>query len=389
MFRAGSVLSGLALVGVLATGIASANVQLSARSDSAVLSHEIFARCFQEDAPAPYALEFQVADALQESTLGAFAFRVSPLLTAPLLAQAAGFDAIPLVRIAASYAPKPLNVAPSAAPGALPQLQNYSHYVSPVIGMQPATTLAPLPSSAPSTRAALPSYRFDLPSANGRSAFSLSPVLNPTTGFTAGALGADANASLPQTQANVSVPMRVGHVHFQTHAVAGQAQSASLALRDRSVGGGATFDARLGRQKLGLDLSSQVEHLQLNAPSFNASSFDATSNVALGADHVPVFVPAYADVTKHTVSAGLAVPVSKRVTAALQVDSQHLLGGYGVPGIQNLDANNTIYGARVTYQFHGNAALSLSAKQYRFQDNLVPANQYNQTSANLNLTVKF
>ncbi|HVA29104.1 MAG TPA: hypothetical protein VNF68_13055, partial [Candidatus Baltobacteraceae bacterium] len=79
-----------------------------------------------------------------------------------------------------------------------------------------------------------------------------------------------------------------------------------------------------------------------------------------------------------------------RLTGTFQVDSQHLLGGYGMPGLGNLDANNTVYGARVTFQLPKSAsAISLSAQQLHYQDNIVPANAFVQTSANVDFTIKF
>jgi hypothetical protein len=147
---------------------------------------------------------------------------------------------------------------------------------------------------------------------------------------------------------------------------------------------------RAGRRNLGVDLSSQLEHVTLNAPQFSASNGNAAPTVGLAGDNLPVFVPAYADVSAHTLSTGLTVPVSRSLTANLQYDTQHLMGAYGVPGASNLDANNTIYGAQLTFQLPRSAsAISFSAHQYHFQDNLVPSNAVTQTNANLNFIVKF
>ncbi len=167
-----------------------------------------------------------------------------------------------------------------------------------------------------------------------------------------------------------------------------EARSDALAFKDTAYGGGATFDARIGKQQLGLDLSSHTEHVTLNQPVFDSSSLSGQSNFELS-NNLPVFVPAYADINKQTLSAGVAVPVSRRLTASVQVDAQHLIGGYGTPGLTNLDANNMIYGARLTYQLKGTSAISFSANQFHYQDNLIPLNAFNQTSANLNFTVKF
>lgn len=381
-----------ALIAVLCSGMAFARV-LSPAPPSISLSAELFARLFDEAAPARYAADFDLPDAAAESPLGEYALRVAPVDLDDIAVPQAGFAAIPLVRIEA-LAQSHAAAVPAALPaavyhGALPPSGDAVVTLRPpampeagVVGLYRGVTHT---ESMPATV----TYRFDLPSTSDQRSFRLGSSLNPSAAFTAGAVGADASSALPHVRAAVSVPMRLGHVRFETHAMAGQVQSNALALRDRSLGEGATFRARLGRQHFGLDLSSQIERLQLNAPSFNASSFDTATNYGTSADHLPLFVPAYADVTKHTFSAGVAVPVSPKLTATVRLDSQHLLGGYGAPGLANLDANNTVYGARVTYKLKGPAAISLSAKHYHFQNNLIPSNAFNQTSATLNLTVKF
>jgi len=77
------------------------------------------------------------------------------------------------------------------------------------------------------------------------------------------------------------------------------------------------------------------------------------------------------------------------LTLNVQAATEHLQGGFGAPGLANLDATNNVYGGKVTFQLpHSASSISLSAKQYRYQDNLTP-NAYTQTNANLNFTVKF
>ena len=380
MRRAVSVLSIGALVAVLWSGIAPAAGSPALTVPQISLAHDVFDRCFSVDDAARDT----------ESPLGLFAFRVVTVDTPSLPGITVDLGAVSLAQLAAMAEPAPPTPDvshPRYAPGLIrpaveattlsePQSQ------TPNVGYYRQAD--PMPTIAPS------SYRFDLPSRSGSSSLSFSPVLNPTTGFTAASLGTDDSGSLPQLGGNVSMPVRLGHVHLQTHADAGRARSDALAYNDTAMGGGATFDARLGKwKKLGVDVSSHYEHLTVDQQLLSGASLDGTSNMEVGLDHLPVFVPAYADISKHTVSAGLAVPVSRRMTASVQVDAQHLIGGYGTPGLANLDANNMIYGARLTYQLKGSSAISLSAKQYRYQDNLIPQNAFTQMSANLNFTVKF
>jgi len=138
-------------------------------------------------------------------------------------------------------------------------------------------------------------------------------------------------------------------------------------------------NVRAGKHNFGLDFSSDIEHLSLNTPTFNVNDSDAQ-----------LFAPSFADVSRRTLGTALTVPLSRRLTGSLQFDTEHLLGGYGAPGLENLDANNTVLGARLTYQLpKSSSAISFSAKQFRYQDNLIPTNTFVQTSANVDFTVKF
>ena len=187
--------------------------------------------------------------------------------------------------------------------------------------------------------------------------------------------------TLPQQQSAVSMPVRIGHVDLISHAVASQAQTPDLNLNDSTFNAGATFNLHAGKRIVGLDVSGTNEHLSLNTPA----------SVSLAGDDAQLFAPSFADVNRRTLGTALTVPISHRLTGSLQFDSEHLLGGYGAPGLSNLDANNTVLGARLTYQLpkSSNAAISLSAKEFHYQDNLVPTNTFNQASANVDFTVKF
>lgn len=179
--------------------------------------------------------------------------------------------------------------------------------------------------------------------------------------------------------ADVVVPAHLGRVQFSTYAATAQSDASILSQgADRAVGAGATLNLRAGHRNLGVNVSSSFEQANFNTPTY-------TTNV-----DTPMFIPSYADVSKSTLSAGVTVPIARQWTGSFQVDSQHLLGGYGMPGLSNLDANNTIYGARVTFQLpKSSSAISLSAKQFHFQDNLVPTNAFVQTTANVDFTIKF
>ncbi len=174
----------------------------------------------------------------------------------------------------------------------------------------------------------------------------------------------------------VLVPGRVGSVYFVTHAGADQVPNSAISTNQTSIGAGATIDARIGSRRVGLDFSSRLDRFVNTDPS---------SSVGLSNQQMaPVYIPAGAAVNTKSLSAGLAVPVSNRMTANFGVESQHLLSD-----LMPFDAYNTIYGAGLTYKMKGPGAISLYTKQYRYQDNLIPQNAFTQTSTDLTFTVRF
>ncbi len=350
-------------------------------------SAQLFQRVFGESAA-------RESDFVADNTSGSFfrdyALRVAsvpagkgtaqiliPQIALPLL-SANLFESVRLGGIAA-IRPSNYRVPAIATPS---MSDGLTADAAPVIGLY--RDAAPAPTSGPA------SFRFDLGNGGGTRSglLTFSPTLNPQEAFTAGSSGPDPATSLPQTQAGVTVPVRVGHVHLQPHVEGAQADVPGLALHDNAVNTGATFNTRVGSQKFDIDVSSGFEHLTVTDPELNSSSFDSTSTVQMGSNNIPVLVPAYADVSKHSLAAGLGVPVARNVTVNLQAETQHLQGGYGSPGLSNLDATNNVYGGKVTFQLPHAASVSLSAKQYRYQDNLTPVT-FTQTNANLNFTVKF
>jgi len=365
-----------ALVSVLWTGVASAS--LGTFSPPPIdLSVQLFARLFGESTDRLASFSAVRGDALAETPLRDLALRVEevpqatiaanvqvqlPTLSANLF-QTPTFTA-PVVNLSdAAFAPPPVKTSISdlGAQFTVPASEYYE-------------SSEPMPTDAPATR------RFDLTDVEIRSAQTENYA---PTSF-------NASAPVASHGASVQLPVSVGNVHFSPHAEAGFAQDPNSTFNDRTVGAGATFDVRAGHRSLGVDLSSQLEHVTLNAPQFAAPNGNAAPTVGLAGGNLPVFVPAYADISAHTLSTGVTVPVSRSLTANLQYDTQHLMGAYGVPGATNLDANNTIYGAQLTFQLPRSAsAISFSAHQYHFQDNLVPSNAVTQTNANLNFIVKF
>ncbi|HTU69082.1 MAG TPA: hypothetical protein VMF11_02080 [Candidatus Baltobacteraceae bacterium] len=338
------------LIAVLWPGVASASLN-GFDPQPVDLSAQLFARCFGESTDRLASYDAVDGDTLAETPLRELAFRVEDIVPAAPPAAAVQLPT-PAIGIADAAFAAPVQTASIPAISTQLRVPAVAYYQD----------VAPVPTDAPAT------HRFDLSGLH----------VDATQAFTAASFGAATPSTLSE---GLQIPLRVGHVQFAPHAEAGTT----------TLGAGATLDVRAGKRDLGVDLSSALTHSTLSAPEFSATSTSGTSPLlGLTGSNLPVFVPAYADVSTHTLSTGLTVPVTRSLTANLQYDQQHLLGAYGAPGISNLDANNTIYGAQLTFNLpRSSSAISLSTRQYRYQDNIVPANALTQTNTNLNFTIKF
>ncbi len=78
------------------------------------------------------------------------------------------------------------------------------------------------------------------------------------------------------------------------------------------------------------------------------------------------------------------------MTLNLNYGIQHMYGGYGLPGLYNLDTVNNTYGGKLTFNIpDATKTLSISAYQDRFNDSVLPNNGLTQTREDVNFTVKF
>ena len=181
-------------------------------------------------------------------------------------------------------------------------------------------------------------------------------------------------------------------MQFEGHAEGLSAQTPQLALPYTSYGAGANFDVRAGKRSLNLNLSSGYEHETRNdANAFSVTPVDSATSWQLPGSGTPLVVPNYADLNRLSLGAGVSVPVMRGLTLNFNYDTQRLYGGYGLPGLMNLDAVNNSYGGKLTFNIPqiSNSALSIGAYQDRFQDSILPNNGYTQTREDVNFTVKF
>ncbi len=194
------------------------------------------------------------------------------------------------------------------------------------------------------------------------------------------------------TPESVASTTQIGSVQFEGRAEGLSAQTPQLALPSTSYGAGANFDVRAGKRSLNLNLSSGYEHVMRNdAGAFSVTPVDAATSWQLPGSGTPLVVPNYADLNRLSLGAGVSVPVMRGLTLNFNYDTQRLYGGYGLPGLMNLDAVNNSYGGKLTFNIPqiSNSALSIGAYQDRFQDNILPNNGYTQTREDVNFTVKF
>lgn len=225
--------------------------------------------------------------------------------------------------------------------------------------------------------------------------------------------------SVQAIAAKVSVPVRVGGLHFSGVVSGLQGQSSHTdAIRAVQLCGttdeasacpylhessasslvaGTNFNVRTGDRNVNLQLSGSVEHLSNGdaaifpyVPLDPDESFDASHLTGSGPDSAMLRYPGLTALVKHGVDARVAVPITQRVTLGLQYDTSHYQGDYADAIAQGLDARKDTYLGNVTYQLpNTSSAITLSARLYRYQDGLAQSFNLTQTRADLNFTVKF
>jgi hypothetical protein len=181
----------------------------------------------------------------------------------------------------------------------------------------------------------------------------------------------------------------IGPIGVHTRFDSTQVSQPQSALTDGGYGAGADLNVRALHRNLNFAVSSDYERLMRDDPSSSAS-FSPSTNWQLPGGDVPLVVPNYADMSRVSLGAALAVPVVNNLTLNLNVASDRMLGAYGLPGVNNLDATDNSYGGRLTFAIpHSASSLSISAQQLHYQDNLMPSDTFTQTRENVNFTVKF
>jgi hypothetical protein len=218
------------------------------------------------------------------------------------------------------------------------------------------------------------------------------------------------NALVPNSSGvefRLSAPVRLGSVAFRGNFNAAHLQEISPnaygtmpsqpATTD-SVGAGTTFDLRAFGRRVSLDLGTAYERLtrddrstlsytQYTPPVINAPAATSFVPPDIGA---PGYVnPNYLNVTRRSLNASAAVPLTHALSLNLQYNAQFYSGSYSTLQ-QNIDERKDSYLGNLTYQIpRSSSAIVFSAKQYHYRDAFVPAYNVTQNRADLNFTVKF
>ena len=97
--------------------------------------------------------------------------------------------------------------------------------------------------------------------------------------------------------------------------------------------------------------------------SLSSPALGTSSSWQLPNDGTPLVIPNYADMSKVSVGAAVAVPVVHGLTLNLNYGTERMFGGYGLPGLTNLDATDNSYGGKLTFEMpHSSSTLSISAQ---------------------------
>ncbi|MFN2450240.1 MAG: hypothetical protein ABR508_10730 [Candidatus Baltobacteraceae bacterium] len=191
-------------------------------------------------------------------------------------------------------------------------------------------------------------------------------------------------APAPGVLSGAPVDVRLGSVRFQTAFAAmqkcGTADDSAACAQGLSAG--TAFNVRAGNRSVNLRLESGVTHLVNQSPVFPYVPLDPDAQAGLS-------YPGVTNVFGQNVGAQLAVPVTQRITVGLQYDRAHYQGNTATSVLPGFEGTRNTYLGNLTYQLKGSSAITLSARQYRYQDLLTPSLTATQTRADLNFTVKF
>lgn len=192
--------------------------------------------------------------------------------------------------------------------------------------------------------------------------------------------------------AGTDVAVRIGRMHFDTAframqrcGTADEADACRLSSLSsaQAFTAGTAFNVRAGGRNVNLQISSGFAHLNDSAAGvfpYVPPDTEAQAGVTYAG---------LTDVVEHNLGAAVAVPLTGRMTLGLQFNRAHYQGDFGSTLLPGYAGMRDTYLGDLTYRLQGSSALTLTARQYRYQDLLAPDFNVVQTRADLNFTVKF
>ncbi len=189
----------------------------------------------------------------------------------------------------------------------------------------------------------------------------------------------------------VSIPLRAGTIAWADELV--NAQFGDRRAEEDRLLANTTFTPRIAGYPIHLNFGTSYAYLSNGRGNEPLLSGGSTSLDGGTAAYLPggtaSLASGLANVTSRGVNAGIAVPIAHNLSVGVQYGTQRFTGEYSPSFEPELDASRYQYLGNVTLKLPRSSSLTLSAQQYRYQDNLTPTNTYSGTRADLNYAVKF
>jgi hypothetical protein len=230
------------------------------------------------------------------------------------------------------------------------------------------------------------------------------------------------SAFAPNTQGftgNFTSPIRIGDMtlngrilaqHLQELTPNGFGQLAygpgfasGTRLKFDKLEGGLQFGLPVFGQRLALNLSGAVEHLNRNdRTAYAYTPFNtllggpdpgqaALLNAYLAGGATPVlFYPNYIDEYHTTLAAGATLPVTRDLVFGLAYNSQTYRGSYGTTLGQNIAERKDQYDATLTYNIpKTTSSISALFRNQKYTDSVIPTYNFNQNREDVNFSIRF
>ncbi len=253
----------------------------------------------------------------------------------------------------------------------------------------------------------------------------LYPVFDPLRGsgptyyqsFTPNTRGFTASANAPVRLGGLTVATRLQFQHLEEinpnslgSILYGPAYASATRLKEDAYTLGGTLKVPAFGRQLALGLSGTLERLrrpdatpyQYYPIDLSTGAFDAASVAAANAAF-PVpgagtyasgsqvsFYPNYINLTHSVLNATAALPLTKDLGLSLSYNTQRYSGEYGTTLTQNISQRKDYYQGGVSYAIpKTNSSIDFQARQYRYQDDVLPSYNFVQNQQDVNFVVRF